>query len=468
MNLPDNIFRNYDIRGIYPKEINEDIALNIGRSVGTFFLQNKVQNIVVGRDNRVSSPSISKNFLAGVISTGCNATFINNTITPIIHFLTCTQNFEGGVMITASHNPAEYTGFRLDFKNANPIYGKDILKIEQLAESETFATGNGLLLEQDLAYLYEEYLKTRFGKLGNFRIALDTGNGSASDLAPKIFESLGCTVEKFNSDLAGGFALGIADPENPLMMERLSQEVLTSKVSVGFAFDEDADRFGAVDEQGVAHSSDKLLMLFAEHELANKKGTVIFDVKSSQILFEIIENSGGNAKLMKTGHPYFLQAMSQGAMLGAEFSGHFYFSDGYYGFDDGIYAACKVLEIMNKNDKPLSKLMDKFPKTYHTTELKLACDDELKYSLLEKITEVIETMQKNYKSFIAVDGLRVNITDTGWFLIRASNTTPFLSVRVEGRTLSEAKLMLERLEQMLSPFGLLDLSPLKTPKIYYS
>lgn len=468
MNLPDNIFRNYDIRGIYPTEIDESVALRLGSAVGTFFLERNIKNIVVGRDNRVSSPSIAKNFLTGVISTGCNATYINNTITPVIHFLTSTQNFEGGVVITASHNPANYTGFRLDFKDAYPIYGKDILRIEEIAENETFAKGNGLLLEQDLSYLYIDYFKKRFNSLGPIQVALDTGNGSASVIAPAILEAAGCTVQKFNTDLAGGFELGIADPENPIMMDRLSKEVLDSGSKVGLAFDEDADRFGAVDDQGQVHSSDKLLMLFASHLLQTKKGTVIFDVKSTQLLFEIIEDLGGNAKLMKTGHPYFLQAMHEGAILGAEFSGHFYFSDDYFGYDDGVYAACKILEVLKETGKPLSKLMENFPKTYHTEEIKVACDDELKYGLLEKLTEVIEGMKKNYKSFIAVDGLRVNITDTGWFLIRASNTTPVLSIRAEGRTLAEAKLMLQRLDQMLSPFGFLDLEPLKSPKIYYS
>ncbi len=468
MQLPETIFRNYDIRGIYPEEINEEAALHIGKATGTYFLQKSVKNVVVGRDNRISSPSIAKNFVTGLISTGCNATYIDNTITPLIHFLTCTQNFEGGVMVTASHNPASYTGFRLDLADAYPLYGKEIFEISKIVENETYAHGNGLLLEQDLAYLYENFIKEKFSVFDQFSAVIDTGNGSASVLAPKILQSLGCKVSCFNTDLAGGFALGIADPENPLMMDRVASEVLKAKVNVGFAFDEDADRFGIVDEQGTVHSSDKILMLFAEHELQNTKGTVLFDVKSTQLLFDVIHKSGGNAKMMKTGHPYFLKAMNEGALLGAEFSGHFYFSNGYYGFDDGIYAACKILEVLQKKGQPLSKLMEKYPKTYHTSELKVSCADDIKYGLLEKVTEVISGMHKGYKSFIAVDGLRVNLTHSGWFLIRASNTTPILSIRAEGNSVSEVKLLLLRLTQMLEPFGLLDLTPLKSPKIYYS
>jgi len=468
MKLPENIFREYDIRGLYPAEINETAALHIGKAVGTYFLKKNVNNIVIGRDNRVSSPSIAKNFITGIISTGCNATYINHSITPIIHFLTCTQNFDGGVMVTASHNPASYTGFRLDYADALPLYGKELFEISKIIEAETYTKGNGLLLEQDLAYLYENYFKDRFSSLGQYTVVVDAGNGSASDLAPRMLEALGCNVKKFNTDLKGGFALGIADPENPLMMERVADEVLKTKAQVGFAFDEDADRFGVVDDQGTIHSSDKLLMLFAEHELATAKGTVLFDVKSTQLLLEIIQKNGGDPRMMKTGHPYFLKALKDGALLGAEFSGHFYFSKGYYGFDDGIYAACKILEILSTSGQSLSKLMDKFPKTYHTGEIKLTCPDEVKYSLLEKLTEVISSMRKGYKSFIAVDGLRVNITNSGWFLVRASNTTPILSVRAEGSSVAEVNLLLNRLSQMLEPFNLVDVSPLTNPKIYYS
>ena len=185
-------------------------------------------------------------------------------------------------------------------------------------------------------------------------------------------------------------------------------------------------------------------------------------------LFSIIQNKGGNPKMLKTGHPYFLKAMKSGALLGAEYSGHFYFARNYFGYDDGIYAACKILEILTSEGTSLSNLMDRYQKLYHTTEIKLSCPDDLKYGLLEKLTEVLSGMKKGYKSFIAVDGIRLSITDTGWFLVRASNTSPYLSVRAEGKSLDEVKLALKRLEQMLEPFGVLDLAELKNTKIYYS
>ena len=287
MKLSENIFRNYDIRGIYPTEINEEAALHIGKGIGTFLIKKNVFNIVVGRDNRVSSPSIAKNFLTGLISTGCNATYINNTITPIIHFLTCTQNFEAGVVITASHNPANYTGFRLDLADAYPVYGDEIVTLSKIIEEEKYSVGAGLLLEQDLSYSYIDYLKNTFKSIKKHKVLIDTGNGSASEIAPKILESLGCEVTCMNTDIDGGFALGVADPENPIMMDRLSSEVRSAGVDVGFAFDEDADRFGVVDAHGVNYPSDKLLMLFAEHELKSGGGDVLFDVKSTHQLFSI-------------------------------------------------------------------------------------------------------------------------------------------------------------------------------------
>ncbi len=468
MILPTSIFRRYDIRGVYPEEINEAAALHIGRGFGTFFNSKGIKNIVVGRDNRLSSPSVAKNFIEGVLSTGCNVTFIDITLTPVIHFLTCTGSFDAGIMVTASHNPANFNGFRVDYKNAVPLHGTDLKQIESIITKEDYIEGEGLLLEQDLNYLYTDFLKTKFPNLAKLKVVIDTGNGAASVIAPKFFTELGCEVIGSNTDIAGGFKLGIPDPEDPLMMERVSKEVLDSGAETGFAFDEDADRFGLVDSQGLHYGSDKVLMLFAKNELERKKGVIVFDVKSSQTLYNFIQSEGGVPKMIRTGHPFFVEETGKGAILGAEFSGHFYFANDYYGFDDGLYAACKVLEILSKTKRPLSNLMEEFPKTYHTGEIKVTCDDASKYSILETLTKTVGNMSSGYQRFVALDGLRVNITDTGWFLIRASNTSPYLSIRLEGENLSVTKLLQEKVFQMLDPFGLTDSHLVLESKIFYS
>ena len=468
MQISESIFRTYDIRGIYPEQLNEEVAELIGKGFGSFFRPKQITNIVVGRDNRLSSPSLSKSFIEGLLSTGCNVTYINQTITPIIHFLTCTHHFDAGVMITASHNPQEFNGFRPDYKDALPLYGKDLQAIETLIAQKNFVTGEGLLLEQDLNYLYIDYLADHFKEIDSFNVMLDLGNGSASDIAPTLFEKLSQRLTLHNTDITGGFDLGIPDPENPIMMDRLSNEIMQTTCDVGFACDEDADRFGLVDSNGFTYNSDKLLMLFAKHELSKQKGVVLFDVKSTQQLTKIVSSFGGIPRMIKTGHPYFVQEMKGKAVLGGEFSGHFFFGNNYFGYDDGIYASLKILEIMSKYKRPLANLLDEFPKSYHTTELKINTSDDTKFVILARIAQVLEEISFKYKSYIALDGIRVNITETGWFLIRASNTSPYISIRLEGETYDEAILLKERIIQMLSPFGFSNLDIITNAKIFYS
>lgn len=468
MQITESIFRTYDIRGVYPSEIDEKTAELLGKGFGSFFKTKQVKNVVVGRDNRFSSPSLSKSFIEGLLSSGCNVTYIQQTITPVVHFLTCTHQFDAGIMVTASHNPQEFNGLRPDYKNALPLYGKDLQLIKELIEQNSFVTEEGILVEQDLNYLYIDYLVNLFNKIDSFNVMLDLGNGSASDIAPKLFEVLNQKVTLYNANIAGGFALGIPDPENPIMMDRLSSEIKGANCDVGFAYDEDADRFGLVDSNGLTYNSDKLLMLFAKYELREKKGTVLFDVKSTQQLVKTISSLGGIPMMIKTGHPYFVQEMKNNAIVGGEFSGHFFFGNNYFGYDDGIYASLKVLEIMSYYKRPLTNLLDEFPKTYHTTELKVDCSDETKFVILAKIAQVLEELKFKYKSYIALDGIRVNLTETGWFLIRASNTSPYISVRLEGESLEEAALLKERLFQMLSPFGFTNLDVITNAKIFYS
>jgi phosphomannomutase/phosphoglucomutase len=468
MHIADSIFRTYDIRGIYPTELDEQTSEVLGKGFGSFFKTKQLKNIVVGRDNRPSSPSLAKSFVEGLLASGCNVTYIDQTITPVIHFLTCTNSFDAGIMVTASHNPQEFNGLRPDYKHGLPLYGKDLQHIKELIEQKNLVTGEGILLEQDLNYLYIDYLAKLFSHIDKFNVMLDLGNGSASDIAPKLFKQLNQNITLNNANIAGGFDLGIPDPENPMMMDRLAHEMKNAYCDVGFAYDEDADRFGLVDSTGATYNSDKLLMLFAKFELREKAGTVIFDVKSTQQLFNAIASFGGVPKMIKTGHPYFVQEMKHTAVLGGEFSGHFFFGNAYFGYDDGIYASLKILEIMSFYKRPLSNLLDEFPKTYHTTELKVDCSDETKFVILAKIAQVLEDIKFKYKSYIALDGIRVNITETGWFLIRASNTSPYISVRLEGETYEEACLLKERLFQMLAPFGFTDLGVITNAKIFYS
>ncbi len=466
--LQKSIFRQYDIRGIYPDTLDEEGAEEIGKALGTYLVDKGSSKVVVGRDNRISSPTLSKHFIDGLLATGCSVTNIGLAITPLIHFLTCTQDFTAGVMITASHNPKNYNGFRLDYKNAAPLYGEDIEEIHEIIKNETYEYSKGLYFEQDLVHHYIEYLKKRFTFSKRHKIVLDCGNGASSPIAPVVFEALGCEVVSLYCDLDSDFPHGIPDPENPLFMDVLESAVKENNADAGFAFDTDVDRFGLVDNTGSSYEADKLLLLYAQHALSKKPGgTVVFDVKATGVLSKIINSLGGVPKMIRTGHPYFSEEIARGALLGGEYSGHIFFGGEYFGFDDGIYAACKVLEIMDSSSKKIFELMSVFPKMYHSSEIKISCPDEIKYGLIDTVVANLSQVH-DVLSVISVDGVRVQVTDTGWYLIRPSNTTPRLSVRVEGVDEAEVNLMLGRVRAELSNFEILDLTPLNSAEIYQS
>lgn len=468
MDLNKSIFRSYDIRGIYPLDLNEDGASHIGRAFGTMLSEKSLSRVAVGRDNRSSSPALAKAFIGGLVSTGARVTDVGISVTPIIHFLSFMEEFDAAVIVTASHNPKEYNGFRIDYSRAEPLYGREILTLCERVSRENYTAGKGVILERDLFPLYLENLKKKFSFKKRLKVVIDCGNGTSSFFAPRIFQDLGCEVVPLYCDSDGDYPHGTPDPENRVFLGDLQRKVLENEGAVGFAFDTDMDRIGVVDEKGSAFDNDKLLLLFASVVLeTNPKAKIIYDVKSSSVLEEFIRANGGYPEMMRTGHPYFMEAMKKGALLAGEFSGHTYFGGEYYGFDDGIYAACKVLEILEQAKEPLSELMSIFPKRYHTSEVKLSCSDNQKFGLIDTLTSTFLEIP-NLVSVKAMDGVRVQVTKTGWFLIRAANTSPKLSIRLEGGSRDEAELMRKRVKEVLSPFQFVDVSPLDLAEIYFS
>jgi phosphomannomutase / phosphoglucomutase len=468
MTLSDSIFRNYDIRGVYPTDINELGTEHIGKALGTLIRRKGGSKIVIGRDNRESSEPLMGNLIKGFVSTGCEVVDIGLSLTPIVHFLTCTEDFDLGVEVTASHNPKEYNGFRIDFKNAVPFYGEDIQRIKKMIVDEDYEQGKGSTTKKDLSKKYIDFLVAKFQFTSPIKVVVDCGNGTSSLFAPQLFEKLGCTVSPMYCESDPSYPHGIPDPEDVEILKDLKDHVLAENADVGIVVDPDSDRFGFVDEKGRHFDNDKILMLFAEELLENKPGgEIVFDVKSSGTLEEFIESKGGVPKRIRTGHPYFVTALKEGAVLGGEFSGHSYFGDDYFGYDDGIYASCKVIEKIIEHKRPLSYLMTLFPMRVHSTEIKLPCPDELKFG-------IIDTLTQNFKEIPDIlevdetDGARVKVTETGWFLIRASNTSPILSVRLEGINEQEAGYMLERVKIVLEHFDFVDSSPLNNVELYLS
>lgn len=457
MEIPNEIFRNYDIRGTYPDQLNYDSSKAIGKVLGTHIWKKGFNRVVVGRDDRESSPEISKALIEGLVSTGCNVVDIGVSITPVIHFLTCTQNFDLGVVVTASHNPKQFNGFRIDYRNAEQFYGDLILMLRFMIERQEVLTGEGSVESADLNTNYIDYIADKFDIKSKHKVVIDCGSGATSEIAPKIFEKLGCEVVPVFCSYDANFPRGVPDPESTLFINELREHVIKNKADVGFAFDTDGDRFGMVDEKGNSYHTDIALLLFAEHILKKQPGRIVcYDIKCSSAVEDCIRDMGGVPKIMRTGHPYFVNEVQSEAVLGAEFSGHVYFSDDYFGYDDGVYAACRVLKIMDDTGKPLSELMSEYPVRASTSEIKVPCPDSEKFKVVNLVKiHLINNVE--YKKLIDIDGIRANVTDTGWFLVRASNTTPNLSIRAEGRDDREKEMLLNIVRNALKSVSIVEL-----------
>ena len=462
MTISKSIFRNYDIRGVYPRDFDDSSAYILGKALGSDFFQRSVKTVVVGRDDRESSPALAKSFIKGLLSTGRDITYIDITLTPIIHYLTCAKGFDAGVMVTASHNPKDYNGFRIDLANAKPFFGPDIENLYQITESEKFVKGKGHYYEENLSLDYMNFIKSRFSIKKDFKIVIDCGSGATSLIAPQVFSQMGFRVVPVYCSYDKNFPHGVPDPENPLFIDDLKSKVAENKADLGIGFDTDGDRVGIVDEKGESYSVDKVALPLAAKILTeHPHGKIVFDVKCSQLLEELIPAMGGQFEMIRTGHSYFTEKVLSGeAVMGVEFAGHMYFGDKYYGYDDGIYAALRVLELLDLSGISLSEVMSPFPKRVSSAELKLGCLDEQKFAVVGEVINRVKNMH-GIKDIRLIDGVRANVSKNGWFLIRASNTSPYLSVRLEAESNKELTKIAEAVFLLLKGFEFVDTSELK-------
>lgn len=455
MKINRMIFREYDIRGIYGQDIDGELFFHIGKAVGTIYRRKNLSKIVLGMDNRSSSPELTQKISEGLQSTGCNVTFVGTLPYPLIHFYTTTKDFDGGVYITASHNTKEYNGVKIEYAKAAPIYGEGVQEIANIIESENYETGTGSYVEKDFTEEYIKFVKDSFSFSKKFRIVLNTGNGSTGDLARKVFTELGLELVPVNLELDGTFPNGTPDPEEPHFVEQTTSAVLASGADAGFGLDGDGDRFLMVDEKGKSYETDRALLLFSKYILREFVGAKIaYDVKCTSLAEDIIKNYGGIPQIIRTGRSFFIQKITmKEATFGVEFSGHTYFGDKYFGYDDGIYAICRTLEIMDKEKSGIHGLMKEFPERKSTPEIKVPCPDTEKFTVVFKIIEEVKNSEKfSRKSF--VDGVRANISNTAWFLIRAKNTSPFLGIRIEAADEQELEKVKNEVRQLLEPHSL--------------
>lgn len=428
-----NIFREYDIRGVYPDTINETIAYTIGRSYGSY-LQEKLNQTtcIVSHDNRLSSPALAAYLIKGITDSGLNVYNYGLTTTPMHYYARYIHNLFG-IMITASHNPKDDNGFKFSFDNLSNARGEMIEEFKNYTFEGKFLSGNGTVSSGNITEKYIEYLRygVEFGRRKR-KVIIDLGNGTTSIIARKIFEKINVDFEILFEESDGRFPNHHPDPNVEENLIALKKEVLEKKADCGIAFDGDGDRLGIIDEKGNFVPTDYYMILIIRDMINKVKNkTFLYDVKCSKALEDEITRLGGVGICSRTGASY-TQAMTkeQDLPFGGEYSGHFYFRDKIADVGSGIYAGLRLLEILSKTNQSLSALLSDIPKYYSTPEIKFASPDEKKFDVIKKVKEFCESQKWPIN---ATDGVRVTFS-TGWALVRASNTGPNITMRCEATT----------------------------------
>ncbi|MEW6264510.1 MAG: phosphomannomutase/phosphoglucomutase [Thermodesulfobacteriota bacterium] len=425
-----SIFREYDIRGLVEKDFNLDDVEKIGRGYATCLAGQGGQTCVVGRDCRLSSPEIRQALIKGMRKGGANVTDVGLCPTPVLYFAVRHLRADGGVMITASHNPPEYNGFKICL-GYDTIFGDRIQELKSIIESGEYSSGNGALDEQEIMSAYWDYLADDIRLARPVSLAVDAGNGTGGLAAGPILKRLDCRVVELFFEPDGRFPHHESDPTVPRNLATLSQTVVDNGLELGVAFDGDGDRLGVVDEKGRILYGDMLMIIFARDILkSNPGGKFIGEVKCSQIMYDDIQARGGRPIMWKTGHSLIKQKLKEEqALLAGEMSGHFFFRHRYFGFDDAVYAACRLLEILSRDRRPLSDYLADLPRAYNTPEIRVACPEEKKFQLVTKVKQILAAEHR----VIEIDGVRIVFPD-GWGLVRASNTGPVVVLRFEAET----------------------------------
>ena len=429
--LKSTIFREYDIRGIADLDLPSDGVRLLGQALGTYMQRKAGRKVNLGRDVRLSGPRLHKAFLEGLLASGCEITDVGVVPTPLLYYSVYSLKADGAVMITGSHNPADYNGFK-SVCGGGAIFGQAIQDVLGLIQTGDLMTGLGSLKTADVITPYVDEIAAQFNWKRRIKVVIDSGNGAAGPAMHRLLEKLNCDCVELFFEQDGRFLNHHPDPTVEANLEHLKAAVHQHKADLGIAFDGDSDRIGAVDEQGRVVWGDYLLLIFAREILLRKPGsTFIAEVKCSQVLYDEISRLGGKAIMYKTGHSLIKAKMQEEhAELAGEMSGHIFFQDRFYGFDDALYSACRLMEIVSNSGKPLSAQTDGLPVNVSTPEIRVDCPDEVKFDVINRVVAHFKASQ--YK-VVDVDGVRV-IFDKGWGLARVSNTQPVLVMRFEAAT----------------------------------
>lgn len=427
--LPPEIFKAYDIRGIVGQSLTPEIVETIGRAIGSEAQARDQTKVVIGRDGRLSGPELSQALARGVMATGTDVIDIGVAPTPVVYFATHYLDTLSGVAVTGSHNPPDYNGLKMVL-GGQTLAGEAIQALRQRIESTDFVAGKGALVEQEVMQAYIQRIKADIELDRGLRIVVDCGNGVGGAVAPQLYQALGCEVTTLYCEVDGHFPNHHPDPSQPENLQELIATVQQEQADVGLAFDGDADRLGVITPRGEIVWPDRQMVLYARDVLSRQPGAeIIYDVKCSRNLPEAILQAGGKATMWKTGHSFIKAKLKDsGAALAGEMSGHFFFKERWYGFDDGLYAGARLLELLTKDSRSPQEIFSALPDAVNTPELRLKMAEGEHFELMH---ELIDNANFADARVSQIDGLRVDFDD-GFGLVRASNTTPILVLRFEG------------------------------------
>ncbi len=451
MSVNPTIFRQYDIRGIVDEDLTNESLYLIGKGFGSYVRKQGLKSVVIGGDARLSTPRFKDQFTKGLVETGCDVIDIGYLATPVLYFAIWKLNVEAGAMITASHNPPEYNGIKLNV-GLSSVFGEQIQEVLHIIQKNEFESGEGCKKDYEgMLDEYMDYICKNIHLNRPIKCCVDAGNGAGGNILPVILKRLGCEVKEMYCEVDGTFPNHHPDPTVEKYMIDQINVMKKGEYEVGFGLDGDADRIGVIDEKGQMLYGDQILNILARDFLENNPGEIVLaDVKCSKNLFDDIKKHGGKPIMYKTGHANIKNKMREDHIkFGGEMSGHIFIGDRYFGYDDAMYACCRFAEILSKTEKKCSEILADQPKTYSTPELRYDTSEETKFEVVDKVRDsfIAEGYDVN-----AIDGMRVTFAD-GWGLIRASNTQPVLVLRFEAETqerLTEIQNLIENRLKSLS------------------
>ena len=447
--MNNNIFREYDIRGVVTVDFPREVVEKLGKAFGTYILRNNGTTISISGDIRESSPKLKKYFISGILSTGANVIDSGILPTPVNYYSMYHLNVDAAVQITGSHNPNEFNGFKFSCKN-DSFYGSKIQLLKKMMLQNDFMIGNGKLNSKNIINDYIEMLLSKITIDKKLKVIIDSGNACGCITVPQTLKKLGVDVDELYCDIDSTFPNHHPDPTVDSNLIDIINKIKDGNYDLGMAFDGDADRIVVIDEKGEVIRSDNLMCLFLPEVITSKNKKVIFDVKCSESLEKMIVKYGGEPLMWNTGHSLIKDKMkTEKVTFAGEMSGHIFFADDYYGYDDALYVGLRLLQILSKTEKKLSELTNNIPKYHSTPEMRIDCDnDEEKFKITKK---AVEFFTSNYEC-ITIDGVRIKFKD-GWGLVRSSNTQPVIVCRFEAKTKEQLEQYKQLVLNQLSKYG---------------